>query len=86
MGYAIEFRPRARREFRKLPHDVKLRLTKAISRLENEPRPQGCRTLKGEENAYRIRVGSYRLLYQVHDDKLLVLIVRAGHRKEVYNP
>lgn len=86
MGYAIEFRPRARREFRKLPHDVKIRLAQAISRLEDEPRPQGCRTLKGEANAYRIRVGVHRILYQVHDHELLVLIVRAGHRKEVYNP
>jgi mRNA interferase RelE/StbE len=55
----------------------------AISRLAENPRPQGYIKLKGEE-AYRIRVGDYRIIYEINDDKITVIVVAVGHRKYIY--
>ena len=52
--------------------------------LANDPRPPGCDKLAGVENLYRIRVGDYRVVYQIRDEMLLVLVVKIGHRREVY--
>ena len=52
--------------------------------LVENPRPQGCVKLTGEESLYRIRVGEYRIIYQIQDAVLLVLIISIGHRREVY--
>jgi mRNA interferase RelE/StbE len=52
--------------------------------LKDDPRPPGSEKLKGSEDAYRIRVGDYRILYEVRDKELLVYIIEAGHRREVY--
>jgi mRNA interferase RelE/StbE len=63
---------------------VQVRLKPAIDGLAEEPRPDGVVKLKGEENAYRVRVGDYRIVYEVRDNVLLVLIVKIGHRREIY--
>jgi mRNA interferase RelE/StbE len=55
----------------------------AIDKLPDNPRPSGCRKLKGAD-VYRIRVGDYRVVYEIHDDVLIVLVVRVAHRSEVY--
>lgn len=60
------------------------RLTEAMRSLAESSRPPGCVKLAGEENLYRIRVGDYRIVYQVRDTELLVLVVAIGHRREVY--
>jgi mRNA interferase RelE/StbE len=49
-----------------------------------EPRPKGAAKLTGLEHAYRLRHGDYRIIYEVHEDRLLVLVIRIGHRREVY--
>ena len=54
------------------------------SYLADNPRPRGVEKLEGRENRYRIRVGDYRVIYEIHDEVLLVLVVRIGHRREVY--
>ena len=64
--------------------DVLRRLEEAISGLGEEPRPQGARKLQGVEDLYRIRVGDYRVIYQIQDKALVVLVVKIGHRGEVY--
>jgi mRNA interferase RelE/StbE len=56
----------------------------AISKLANNPRPVGCKKLRGWD-AYRIRIGDYRVIYEIHDDVLIVLVVRVAHRREAYN-
>mgnify|MGYP001580816136 FL=1 len=48
------------------------------------PRPKGVKKLTGTDDLYRIRVGDYRIVYQIHDDRLIVLVVRIGHRRDVY--
>lgn len=56
----------------------------AIEALAGDPRPHGCRKLTGAEDLWRIRVGDYRVVYQVDDAEMLVLIATAGHRRDVY--
>ncbi len=81
--YRLEFTPGADRQFRKLPKQVQARLSPHIDALTQNPRLLGAEKLTGEE-AYRLRVGDYRILYEVHDKVLLVLVVKVGHRREVY--
>ncbi|MEO0413544.1 MAG: type II toxin-antitoxin system RelE/ParE family toxin, partial [Verrucomicrobiota bacterium] len=61
------------------------RIIQAIDRLEDEPRPQGCRKLVGSERTYRIRVGSYRVVYEIEDECLKILVVRVRHRQSAYD-
>ena len=84
MAYTIRFRPSATRSMRKLPRSVQVRLKPRIDALAENPRPPGVDKLAGEENAYRIRVGDYRIIYEVRDIVLVVVVMRIGHRREVY--
>ena len=81
--HRIEFSSGAAREFRKLAPDIQRRLDPAILALAQNPRPPGCVKLSGEESLWRIRVGDYRIVYQIQDAALLVLVVKVGHRREV---
>jgi mRNA interferase RelE/StbE len=83
-AYRIEFAPGAARDFRKLDRADQARLAPKIDSLRANPRPHGVETLSGAEGLLRIRVGNYRVVYQVRDDRLLVLVVRVGHRRDVY--
>ena len=84
MAYRVVITPHARRQLLKMSSDVLRRLEEAISGLGEEPRPQGARKLQGVENLFRIRVGDYRVIYQIQDKALVVLVVKIGHRGEVY--
>lgn len=55
-----------------------------MTRLGDEPRPRGCRKLEGEERTYRIRVGVYRIIYDIFDDHLVIEVLRVGHRQNIY--
>ena len=85
MAYRIEFKPSAAKEFSQLPKNVQKRITAKVNTLADNPRPRGVEKLEGQENRYRIRVGDYRVTYEIHDEVLLVLVVRIGHRREVYH-
>jgi mRNA interferase RelE/StbE len=82
--YRIEFTRAARKGLEALPVRERERVARAIDALATEPRPPGARALQGQPGLLRIRVGDYRVVYQVHDDVLTVLVVRIGHRREVY--
>ncbi|MGB0062650.1 type II toxin-antitoxin system RelE family toxin [Candidatus Binatus sp.] len=84
MPYAIEFAPGAKRELGKLPREVQLKLNKRIDSLSLDPRPRGSKKLKGGDELWRVRVGDYRVVYEVRDKVLVVLVVRVAHRREVY--
>ena len=84
MAYKLEFRPSAEREFDKLSADIQARLRPKIDALASNPRPSGCKKLAGMQDLYRIRVGDYRIIYEIRDKVLLVLIVKIGHRGSVY--
>ncbi|MBR8839374.1 MAG: type II toxin-antitoxin system RelE/ParE family toxin [Stigonema ocellatum SAG 48.90 = DSM 106950] len=84
MSYEVKFSKSAKKQFRKLPLDVQERIQTKINDLAVEPRPNGVKKLKGEENSYRIRVDDYRVVYEIEDDVLIVTVVRVKHRSEVY--
>ena len=84
MLYQIEFSRQADRQFRNLPSQIQQRLKPRIDSLAATPRPHGSEKLSGADQLYRIRVGDYRIVYAVEDDRLLVLVVKVGHRREVY--
>jgi mRNA interferase RelE/StbE len=85
MSYRVEFSKAADRVFCKLPKSVQLQLQADINQLAQEPRPAGCKKLVGATNKWRVRSGNYRIIYEIHDAVLLVLIVDVGHRKDIYN-
>jgi len=82
--YVVEVRPAAARALRKLPRDDQRRIGARIDALALAPRPAGVKRLAGPERLYRVRVGDYRVVYQVLDRVQKVLVVRIGHRRDVY--
>lgn len=84
MRYRLEIKLTARKQIHRLPNPIRDRVMTAIARLAEHPRPPGTRKITGEDDAYRIRVGDYRIVYEVHDRVLIVYVVRVGHRKDVY--
>lgn len=82
--YAVRFLPSAARELAKLERAVQRRIARRIEQLAPDPRGGGAVKLRGAADAWRVRVGSYRLLYRIEDDELVVLIIRIAHRREVY--
>lgn len=84
MAYEVRTKPAARRQIRNLPKQAQAVIVAAIEALADDPRPHGVRKLVGAEDLYRVRAGNYRVIYQVSDDALLVLVVRVGHRKDAY--
>jgi mRNA interferase RelE/StbE len=84
LAYRIEFTPRAERDFKSLDGSVRGRIKQRIDSLAENPFPSGIKKIEGEDGLYRLRVGDYRILYQVKGKILLVLIVGIGHRRDVY--
>ncbi|MFB2773112.1 type II toxin-antitoxin system RelE/ParE family toxin [Pelatocladus sp. BLCC-F211] len=84
MIYQVEITSRAAKQLKKLPEDIKLRIEEKIQELAENPRSDGVVKLEDSENIYRVRVGKYRILYEVKDDLLIVKVVKVGHRKDVY--
>jgi len=84
MRYRVEIKATARKQIAGLPKRDQRRVVAAISDLADAPRPDGVRKISGADDAYRIRVGDYRVVYQVLDRILIVYVVRVGHRKDVY--
>lgn len=84
MPYSVLFTRRAERDLHALNLAVQRRLSERIDRLAEDPFPPGCRKLQAGEPYFRIRVGGYRVIYQVEGKRLIVIIVKIGHRREVY--
>jgi len=84
MAYRIFMTPEARRNMVTLPRDVVRRVDACIRALADKPRPPRTKKLKGGGDFWRVRVGDYRIIYQVEDDRLLIIVVRIAHRREVY--
>ena len=84
MAYRIEFAPTAERDFKSLDKPIQTRLARRIDSLAENPFPQGIIKLAGEEDLYRLRVGDYRIIYQMQGRRLVILIVRIGHRGDIY--
>jgi mRNA interferase RelE/StbE len=84
VAYEVRFASGADRELRKLDFQDQRRITRAAESLASNPRPPGVKKLAGPGDHWRIRVGDYRIIYEIRDAILLVLIIRVGHRGDVY--
>jgi len=84
LPYEIEFKPSAEKDFSKLERDAQKRILEKIKSLASDPRPRGVEKLSGHKNRWRIRVGRFRIIYQVFEDKLVILVLRIADRKEIY--
>ena len=84
MTYRIEVAPSAARQLRKLDPVARRRVQAALELLAQHPRPSGAKKLAGGDGEWRVRTGDYRIIYEIRDDVLLVLVLAFGHRREVY--
>lgn len=75
---------RVERELADVPRELRSSVDQAINELRDDPRPPGCKKLKGRAGCWRIRVGPYRILYDIHDHERVVVFVKIGLRKDVY--
>lgn len=84
MTFAVELAPAAVRQLRKFDPPVRRRIQAAVELLASNPRPPAATQLVGGLGEWRVRTGDYRIVYEIHDDVLTVLVLRVGHRKEIY--
>jgi mRNA interferase RelE/StbE len=84
MSYQIIIPKPVQKQLDKLPNSVYTKIIKKIQLLAVNPRPEGVIKLKGSDNEYRIRIGDYRLRYEIKDEQLIILLLRCQHRKDIY--
>lgn len=83
MPYTVVFTSSAKKEFEKLAKDLQVRISIAVSGLVHDARPNSCKKLKGIKNAYCIRAGVYRVIYEIEDSILRISVLGASHRKDI---
>ena len=82
-NYRLFIKPSAGKEIEALPKQERRRIVAKISSLSRDPKPPGCEKLSGQDR-YRLRQGNYRILYEIQDLDLIVVVVKVGHRRDVY--
>ena len=82
--YSVRILPSALRQLAELPRHDQKRLSDRVDRLANDPHPIGVKKLKGEPKLFRIRVGNYRIMYSIEQGRRVGLVIRIGHRRNVY--
>jgi mRNA interferase RelE/StbE len=83
--YSVELTSAAAKQVRKLDGAARARVLRALAQLADEPRPSGVKKLVGTDNAWRIRVGDYRVIYEINDGVVVVVVFRVAHRRDVYD-
>jgi len=83
MPYTVTLNPGARRQIKKLPKPVRDKITHALAELETDPRPHGAKNYKVLKK-FALRVGNYRVIYEIKDPSLMIFVIRVGDRKEIY--
>lgn len=83
MSYTIEILRSAQKRLAKIDRQDQAAVLSAIRNLADTPRPIGCKRLSGRP-AWRLRIGNYRIIYEIYDDRLIILVISVGHRSEVY--
>lgn len=83
-SYNIKWKSSASKELRKFPKSIIAKLTSAVDDLAKEPRPEGVRKLTASQDTYRIRVGDYRIIYNIFDKQLVIEIIKVRDRKDAY--
>jgi mRNA interferase RelE/StbE len=85
MSYEVRLSEAAKRSLKRLQPDIQARIVKRLVQLQTAPRPPDVKKLRAQDNLYRIRGGDYRIVYTIHDRVLTVIVVKIGHRREVYD-
>jgi len=83
MKYSVLLSRSARKQLERFSGETERRILAKLAELESNPRPSGCKKLKNRD-AWRVRIGNYRVIYEIHDKILQVIVVAVGHRREVY--
>jgi mRNA interferase RelE/StbE len=83
--YKVKIEDKVVKFLQMLDSKIRRQIINKLRALAQNPRPAGCTAIKGDKNLYRIRSGDYRIVYRIHDRELLVLVVRIGHRKNIYD-
>ena len=83
--YEVTVRPAAQRALRRVDRPIQIRLVAAMTDLATDPRPPGTKALQGHRGLMRIRVGVYRIVYEIRDSELVIVVVTLGHRSKVYD-
>ncbi|MBC6417322.1 MAG: type II toxin-antitoxin system RelE/ParE family toxin [Prochloron sp. SP5CPC1] len=84
MTYIVEIVPAAQRQIKKLTPPIQAQIIQKLEELRLDPRSPDVKKMMGEDNTYRVRMGAYRIVYEIYDGLLLVIVVQIGHRREVY--
>lgn len=84
MKFSVQITPAAERQLRTFDPQVRRRIQAAIDLLASNPRPPKATQLVGGAGEWRVRTGDYRIIYEIHDDQLVVLVLRVGHRRDIY--
>ena len=84
MKYTIEIDKEAKKQLLKLDRKSRLQIVRKIESLAEDPKPGGCKKLYDKQKIYRIRWGNHRIIYQIKNQKLIVLVLHIGHRRDVY--
>ncbi len=84
MACTLRIRPAARRQIKKLDRSIQARVIRRLEQLAEDPRPPGTTKLTAQDNLFRIRDGDYRIIYQIQDEALIILIAKIAHRGEAY--
>lgn len=82
--YEIQYRRSVKNDLKKLSLKARRETVEKILSLASNPRPNGCKKLSGVKELYRIRRGDYRIIYSIENKKLIIIIVRVGHRRDIY--
>jgi mRNA interferase RelE/StbE len=83
-SYQINWRRSTKKDLRRISASKVGKIVETVATLSIDPRPLGCKKLTGSECAYRLRVGNYRIIYEVYDDTVIIEIIKVGHRSDVY--
>jgi mRNA interferase RelE/StbE len=83
-SFSVELTRTAEKQLRRIAKRDRNRLVEAIQGLADRPRPQGARKLQGYHDVYRIRVGQYRVVHEIIEDRVIVIVLKVGHRKDIY--
>ena len=83
-SYKVELTKSAENDLRRIDKRYLPKIFAVVESLQTEPRPVGYTKLSGSDHTYRVRVGPYRVIYEIEDDCLLILVIKIGHRKDVY--
>lgn len=84
MTYTVQWARKTVKQLEKLDRTIQKKIIIAVTKLADNPRPRGAKNLVTRPGEYRVRVGDYRVVYEIHDDRLLVLVVAVAHRREAY--